>query len=124
MMFSKIDLKSRYPRIRMRPFDIQKIAFRTHEDHYEFLVMPFRLTNTLATFQSLMNNVFQPYLCKFVLVFFDDILVYSWSEAEHVEHLRVVLVTLKEYQMYANLKKCSFLQQGWSIWDMWYPNQE
>eukprot|EP00253_Pinus_taeda_P026214 PITA_26214 len=107
-IFSKIDLRLGYHQIRIKYEDIAKTAFRTRYGHYEFVVLPFGLTNALATFMCLMNSVFHQYLDKFVLIFIDDILIYSRNRKEHEEHLRIVLQTLQEHQLYGKFSKCDF----------------
>ena len=107
-VYSKIDLRSGYHQLRVQESDVPKTAFRTRYRHFEFLVMPFGLTNAPAAFMDLMNRVFQPYLDRFVIIFIDDILVYSGSSEEHSEHMRIVLQTLRGRQLYAKLSKCQF----------------
>ncbi|KAJ9562131.1 hypothetical protein OSB04_007291 [Centaurea solstitialis] len=106
--FSKIDLRSGYHQVRVKEDDVPKTAFRTRYGHYEFLVMPFGLTNAPAVFMDLMNRVCRPFLDKSVIVFIDDILVYSKDEAEHERHLREVLSVLRDEKLYAKFSKCEF----------------
>ena len=99
--FSKIDLRSGYYQLKIRPSDVQKTAFVTRYGQYEFTVMPFGLTNAPAYFMNLMNKVFMEELDKFVVVFIDDILIYSKSAEEHEQHLRIVLERLRAHELYA-----------------------
>ena len=107
-VFSKIDLRSGYHQLKIREEDVPKTAFRTRYGHHEFLVMPFGLTNAPAAFMDLMNRVFEDYLDKFVIVFIDDILIYSRSREEHAQHLRSVLQRLQSKKLYAKFNKCEF----------------
>ena len=107
-IFSKIDLRSGYHQLLVRTEDVPKTTFRTRYRHYEFLVMPFGLTNAPAVFMDLMNRVFRPYLDQFVIVFIDNILIYSKTKKEHEEHVRIALQTLRENQLFTEFSKCEF----------------
>nr|GEX60859.1 putative reverse transcriptase domain-containing protein [Tanacetum cinerariifolium] len=107
-VYSKIDLRSSYHQLRVREEDIPKTVFKTRCGHYEFQVMPFGLTNAPAMFMDLMNRVCKPYLDKFVIVFSDDILIYSKSKEDHEEHLNLILELLKKEELYAKFSKCKF----------------
>ena len=107
-VYSKIGLRTGYHQLRVREADIPKIEFWKRYGHFEIIVMPFRLTNVPTTFMDLMHSVFQPYLDQFVVVFVDDILIYSKSEEEHEDHLGVVLQTLRDHQLYTKFNKCEF----------------
>jgi hypothetical protein len=106
--FTKLDLRSGYHQVRVHPEDIVKTAFRTHHSHFEFLVMPFGLSNAPSIFQALMNSVLGPFLRKFVLVFFDDILIYSQTWTDHLKHIRAVLTVLRTNLLLVKRSKCMF----------------
>ena len=118
-VYSKIDLRTGYHQLRVRETDIHKKAFRTRYGHFVFTVMPFRLTNALAAFMDLMHRIFQSYLDQFVVVFMDDILIYSQSEWEYEYHLRIVLQLLRDHQLYAKFSKCEFWLTEVRFWDTW-----
>jgi hypothetical protein len=107
-VFSKVDLHLGYHQVRVKEDDIPKTCFRTRYRHYEVLVMPFGLTNALAIFVDTMNKVFHDYLDQFIVVFIDDILIYSRTSEEHEEHLRKALERLRREKLYAKLEKCKF----------------
>jgi hypothetical protein len=106
--FTKLDLRSGYHQVRMRPEDVHKMTFRTHDGMYEFLVMPFGLCNASTTFQALMNDVLRLYLHRFVLVFLDDILIYSPSWADHLRRICAILEELRCHQLFLKRTKCAF----------------
>ncbi|GJV70910.1 putative reverse transcriptase domain-containing protein [Tanacetum coccineum] len=107
-VYSKIDMMSSYHQLRVRKEDILNTAIRTRYGHYEFQVMSFGLTNAPAVFMDLMNRVCKAYLDKFMIVFIDDILIYSKSNQEHEEHLKLILELLKKEELYAKISKCEF----------------
>ncbi|GJT42941.1 putative reverse transcriptase domain-containing protein [Tanacetum coccineum] len=109
--FSKIDLRSGYHQLRVREEDIPKTSFRTRYGHFEFTVMPFRLTNAPAVFMDLMNRVYRPYIDKFVIVFIDDILIYSMSKEAHEVHLKLILELLEKEKLFGKFSKCEFSLQ-------------
>jgi len=111
-IFTKLDLRAGYHQIRVYSCDTYKTAFRTHEGHFEFLVMPFGLTNAPSTFQATMNQLFSQYVRRFVIVFFDDILIYSASLEDHLQHLELVFTSLKTHCFFVKLSKCLFCQES------------
>jgi transposase InsO family protein len=111
-IFSKIDLRWGYNQVRIHEDDIEKTAFRTRYGHYQFKVMPFGLTNAPATFQSLVQDILRPHLDAFVIVYIDDILIYSQNEAEHMQHVRKVLELLRQHKMYGKISKCEFFKEA------------
>ena len=118
-VYFKIDLRIGYHQLRVRDTDIPKTAFRTRYGHFEFTVMPFGLMSAPAAFMDLMLRVFQPYLDQFVVVFVDDILIYSQSEWEHEHNLRIVLQLLRDQQLYAKFSKYEFWLTEVRFWDTW-----
>ena len=117
-IFTKLDLRADYHQIRMNSLDIPKTTFRTHQGQYEFLVMPCGVTNAPATFQALMNQIFEPHLCDFILIFFDDILVYSLTFDFHLKHLRTTFEILKLNRLYIKRLKCAFAQTQVGVYNI------
>jgi hypothetical protein len=115
-VFSKIDLQSGYHQIKIKKEDVPKTAFVSRYGHHEYLFVPFGLTNAPAIFMNLMNKIFMPYLDKFVIVFIDDILIYSKDKEERAKHLRVALQILREHQLYAKFSKCEFWLDQVEFW--------
>jgi hypothetical protein len=109
--FTKLDICSGYHQVRMHPDDLEKTTCRMHQGLFEFLIMLFGFTNTPITFQALLNEVLKPFLCHFVLVFFDDILIYNFSWMKHLRHVHLVLTMLQEHQLFLKHSKCVFSMQ-------------
>ena len=118
VVFSKIDLRSGYHKILVKLEDVQKTTFRSRYDHYKYVVMPFGVTNAPAIFMDYMNRIFRPYLDQFVVVFIDDILIYSDSRVEHADHLRVVLEVLESISFMGSCRSVSFGLMRFSSWAM------
>lgn len=114
--FSKLDLSVGYHQIRMHPPDISKTAFRMHNGHYEYLIMPFGLCNAPSTFQAVMNTIFSLYIIKFILVFFDDILIYSPTWEMHLAHVEKTLKILNSQKFFVKAGKCVFANKNLNIW--------
>jgi hypothetical protein len=106
--FSKIDLRGAYNLVRIHPGDEWKTAFRTRYGHFEYTVMPFGLTNALAVFQHMANDIFRDFLDIFLIIYLDDLLIYSKTQEEHNAHVQQILQRLRDYSLYAKLEKCSF----------------
>jgi hypothetical protein len=106
--FCRLDFKAGLHQVKMDPADEHKTSFKTHHGHYQFKVMPFGLTNAPATFQCIMNSILEPFLRKFVIVFMDNILLYSSSLSQHAQHLREVFVVLRSHKFYVKRSKCAF----------------
>ncbi len=107
-IFTKLEFRGAYNLLRIRPGDEWKTAFRTRYGHFEYTVMPFGLTNAPAVFQHLMNDIFREYMDEFVVVYLDDILIFSKNQEDHDKHVRLVLATLREHGLYTKLEKCEF----------------
>ena len=109
--FTKLDLRPGYHHVRVKPCDIHKTAFRTYNGHYEYLIMPFGLCNAPSTFQAIMNSIFRHHLRKFILVIFDDILIYSLDWDQHLVHVRQTFDILRQHRFFVKASKCAFGQQ-------------